>query len=188
MTEESNLSGAIPSSDVRDGEESHAGENNSCSCLAALRSRRRFLGEVFGFCTVACLSVAGGALCHYLMPPGKEDEKKPVYVKGSAIHPEKALAVMQGGRQVLLIAVREGGRDEIRAFSAVCTHLGCLVKWVPSAEVKCLAGKSGPPYVFFCPCHEGVFGPSGEVLAGPAPLPLEKVSLKMQGNQIIVGE
>lgn len=40
------------------------------------------------------------------------------------------------------------------AFSAKCTHLGCIVQRTSDG--------------FQCPCHGARFGPKGEVLSGPA--------------------
>lgn len=49
---------------------------------------------------------------------------------------------------------------EYFALNAVCTHLGCVVPWIP-AEKK-----------FKCPCHGSQYDPTGAVTRGPAPLPL----------------
>ena len=61
-----------------------------------------------------------------------------------------------------------------KAFSLVCTHFGCIVKWV-SADKD-----------FFCPCHGGKFGPDGKVLAGPPPKPLTQWKVVKEGNLLYV--
>ncbi len=80
--------------------------------------------------------------------------------------------VTYGGVSVLVLRTRES----LRAFSLTCTHLGCTVEWRPAE-----AG-------FYCPCHDGRFDEFGEVLAGPPPLPLEQVAVRIEGETVIVGE
>lgn len=60
---------------------------------------------------------------------------------------------------------REG--EEYRAFSATCTHLGCRVTW-DAADTQ-----------FKCPCHGGIYGRDGAVLAGPPPRPLDRVAVRL---------
>jgi cytochrome b6-f complex iron-sulfur subunit len=50
--------------------------------------------------------------------------------------------------------------DGFRAMSSVCTHLGCITRYLPDENV------------IGCPCHGSRFALDGEVLAGPAPRPL----------------
>ena len=54
---------------------------------------------------------------------------------------------------------------EVVVMSGKCPHLGCAFKW---KETHRRFGK-----VFWCPCHLSIFGPSGEVLDGPAPRRLD---------------
>lgn len=63
--------------------------------------------------------------------------------------------------------------EGIRALSAICTHLGCIV--------------SATDWGFQCPCHGSKFDDLGNVIGGPAPRPLEwlKVSLS-PGGQLTV--
>jgi cytochrome b6-f complex iron-sulfur subunit len=64
---------------------------------------------------------------------------------------------------------------ELSAFSAVCTHLGCIVKWLPDTRE------------FFCPCHAGRFDANGTVISGPPPLPLAryKVTTTAEGYLLL---
>lgn len=62
----------------------------------------------------------------------------------------------------------------LAAVSTTCTHLGCGVAW--NAERK----------AFLCPCHGGVYGADGRVLAGPPPRPLARVPLAVAGGRVTV--
>lgn len=53
-----------------------------------------------------------------------------------------------------------GGECPYYILSPICTHLGCHVNWVPSANQ------------FHCPCHGSVYTIDGLNVSGPAPLPL----------------
>jgi cytochrome b6-f complex iron-sulfur subunit len=72
-------------------------------------------------------------------------------------------------------AIVTRSQDGVLALSMVCTHLGCLVQWD--------SGKRQ----FHCPCHDGKFDEFGDVISGPPPLPLERLTAKLVGDKIIIG-
>jgi menaquinol-cytochrome c reductase iron-sulfur subunit len=53
-----------------------------------------------------------------------------------------------------------GGDCAFFILSPICTHLGCHVDWIPTANQ------------FHCPCHGSVYTIDGLNVSGPAPLPL----------------
>lgn len=58
------------------------------------------------------------------------------------------------------------------AFSAICTHMGCTV--APSGDK------------LNCPCHGSVYqAATGEVVQGPAPRALDKVSVKVVNGEVV---
>jgi nitrite reductase/ring-hydroxylating ferredoxin subunit len=50
---------------------------------------------------------------------------------------------------------RQGTADDFIALSSTCPHLGCQVRWEAQNDR------------FFCPCHNGVFDPTGKATGGP---------------------
>ena len=59
------------------------------------------------------------------------------------------------------------------AMSSICTHLGCITRY--QGDVKQIA----------CPCHGSRFNLDGEVLAGPAPRPLDWLDMGLSPDGLI---
>jgi glycine/D-amino acid oxidase-like deaminating enzyme/nitrite reductase/ring-hydroxylating ferredoxin subunit len=72
--------------------------------------------------------------------------------------PGEGRVVRDGAGQMAVSCSADG---ELRAVSARCTHLGCIVAW------------NGAEGSWDCPCHGSRFAPDGSVLQGPAVSPLE---------------
>jgi cytochrome b6-f complex iron-sulfur subunit len=68
--------------------------------------------------------------------------------------------------------VRE--EDRIAALSIICTHLGCIPSWLPNDRK------------FKCPCHGSGFTQNGTNFEGPAPRPLERFRIYLDGNEVVV--
>lgn len=134
-------------------------------------TRRGFLDGLIVVCsTVAGLAMAiPGVL--YLWPAAKGGAGENVEVEGAdALSLGQSKTLRVGG--IAVIVVR--GRDGFKAFSAVCTHLGCLVKW-DSAKKE-----------FICPCHAATFDDNGQVVSGPPPGPLPIYRVKEIGGKVFV--
>ncbi len=64
---------------------------------------------------------------------------------------------------------------EFRAFSGVCTHLGCSVSLDTDKQR------------FHCPCHHGLFDMrTGEVLGGPPPRALDSLPVRVENGEVHV--
>lgn len=68
--------------------------------------------------------------------------------------------------------LRRVNDQEFIAFSMVCTHLGCPVRWLASADL------------FMCPCHGGVFYSDGRVASGPPPKPLNRYPVRVDNGEV----
>ena len=74
------------------------------------------------------------------------------------------------GQKIVITQPQAGSFD---AFTAVCTHQGCLVATVSGGTIN-------------CPCHGSKFSiANGSVVNGPAASPLAPVSIKVQGTSIV---
>lgn len=73
-------------------------------------------------------------------------------------------------KPVIVVRTPQG----FRAYSAVCTHLGCIVGW--DAGRRQIA----------CPCHAGFFDLNGRPVAGPPPRPLTEQSVAVINNEVMV--
>ena len=76
-----------------------------------------------------------------------------------------------GSAPAMLVRTPEG---ELKAFTAVCTHLDCTVQYV-----------KGKRHIL-CACHNGKYDLNGQVLSGPPPRPLEEFKVFVEGEDIIV--
>jgi rieske iron-sulfur protein len=67
------------------------------------------------------------------------------------------------------------------AYSAVCTHLGCIVSWVKSPQDPAASYTE-------CFCHNSIFDPArgANVIGGPAPIPLAQIGVKVSKDGILV--
>jgi len=70
--------------------------------------------------------------------------------------------------------VRRIKGDAFQVFAINCSHLGCPVRWFPSAEL------------FMCPCHGGTFYADGERASGPPSRALYQYPLKVEKGELWV--
>ena len=72
------------------------------------------------------------------------------------------------------VVVTQPASGQYQAFSAVCTHVGCLVNKVANGTID-------------CPCHGSQFKiTNGAVVTGPAPSPLPAKQITIVDGRIIL--
>jgi len=89
----------------------------------------------------------------------------------------KTADVPVGGGVVLAdqkVVVTQPTAGTYKAFSAVCTHQGCVVASVAAGTIV-------------CPCHGSTFSAAdGSVQGGPAPAPLKSLAVTVDGSDLSV--
>ncbi len=80
---------------------------------------------------------------------------------------------IENSQEISVYVLSTDGRSFI-AMSNICTHLGCHIRWITEQNQ------------FFCPCHNGVFDISGNVVSGPPPRPLTRYDVKVDSGDLFV--
>ena len=138
--------------------------------------RRTLVNWLLGTSAVAFIASALYPLTRYLVPP-KAGESAAASVT-LAIKPDEIKAnsgqiFKFGSRPGILVRTPAG---ELKAFSAVCTHLNCTVQYRQDVSR------------IWCACHNGHFDLNGQNVAGPPPRPLEMYVVNVRGSQIVVAK
>jgi menaquinol-cytochrome c reductase iron-sulfur subunit len=145
--------------------------------------RRRFLSRVSLALSAAAGAVVGVPVVGFLVAPllrrAPREWRQVGTVDGFAIGEtvsvsfEDASPLPWSGVTARTAAwLRRDDASSFTAFAVNCTHLGCPVRWIQTAEL------------FLCPCHGGVFNRDGTVAAGPPPKPLTRYPVRVQNGQV----
>ena len=139
-------------------------------------TRRAFVG----IAAAAGLCYAG-AVCYpiyrYLASPaemaaGESAVREVTLDKAQDLPLASALMFKFGSSPAMLI---HGADDSWVAFSAVCTHLGCTVKFEPELNR------------IHCSCHGGTYDPhTGKNVSGPPPKPLTAYKVNVGATSVTV--
>lgn len=136
--------------------------------------RRRFIRMLLGFSVVSTLTMVVTPIIGFLIPPRTEGAGAGgrVLAATTADLPiGNGKVVAMGSKPVIVVNTDAG----VKAYSAVCTHLGCIV------------GYDSTSSQIVCPCHDGRFSPaSGGVISGPPPQPLPPVAVAVEKDQIFL--
>ena len=129
--------------------------------------RRSFIKKAAGTLALGAGSIAAFSYIRQFFPR-TAGERKRIKVGDPKKFPVDTYTYMDE-HKLFLYRDHEG----IKAVSAVCTHLGCIIE-------KSTDG-------FICPCHGSCYNERGEVLSGPAPRSLSwyEVNRQADGNIVI---
>ena len=136
-------------------------------------NRRDFLNILIGGGFFAWLISLLYPVFKYLEPPEIEEAKVSNVKIGAVEDMEKnsGKIVKFGNKPVIVVRKPDG---EYVAFTAVCTHLDCIVQFRKDLRQ------------IYCACHNGKYDLNGRNISGPPPAPLEKYGIAIQNNEVIV--
>lgn len=141
--------------------------------MPAAVTRRRVLDAVLRTGFASTLMAIVYPVWRYLIPPvgGEPATQSVVAAQATQVKPNSGAVFKFGSKPGLLIRTPDG---ELRAFSAVCTHLDCTVQY-----------KSDSSQIW-CACHNGLYDLRGNVVSGPPPRPLESLVVNQRGDEVVV--
>jgi Rieske Fe-S protein len=136
-------------------------------------NRRRMLDWMLRASGTALGAFVLYPIVRYLVPPPTPEAatRRVIAARKDELAPGSFKIFPFGSQPGLLIRTAEG---DYRAFTAVCTHLGCTVQYRAATNL------------IWCACHNGVYDLTGRNVSGPPPRPLEPFQVHVIGDQIVV--
>lgn len=135
-------------------------------------TRHGFLVTIRSLIAASAVGVVVGPITAYFWPKDlQETPKTPISLGNEGTIPVGGSKTVRFGRNpAIAINLEQFG---LVAYSAICTHFACVVKWNPESGM------------IECPCHAGFYDPrDGSVISGPPPLPIEKFKISKEGGTI----
>lgn len=123
-------------------------------------SRRRFLRNF-------SIAATGLALLGVVQACSSEEPEMKACSMAD-LEKKKVLSISFNEKPVMLVM----NEKKITAFSLVCTHKKCTVKWLDDKQQ------------FKCPCHKGTYDATGKVISGPPPRPLDRFKTEIRGEEV----
>jgi cytochrome b6-f complex iron-sulfur subunit len=143
---------------------------------SGVHTRRRFLRWLGSLTVVSTAAMVLTPIAAFLVPSqnGRASGGGKTLVGTTEDIPAGAGKVVALGSKPAIVVNTDQG---VKAYSAICTHLGCVVAWNDMIGL------------IQCPCHDGHFNPAtGAVVSGPPPSPLTAITVSVEGGQIFLTE
>jgi len=132
--------------------------------------KRNLLGWIFKGGIAALLASVFYPIYKFVIPPvsgeANVSQLKLPFKLDELMQDEKKSRIFKFGRNLGIIVVTED--QEVKAFSALCTHLDCTVQYRNDLGI------------IWCACHNGHYDLEGRNIAGPPPRPLEKYAVHIE--------
>lgn len=135
--------------------------------------RRDFLGTTITGTAATLGVVSAYPVVRFLSPRPDPGQRIATAGEAEKFLPGTSKTVLLGDKPVLVIRLDDG---QFRAFSAICTHLQCVVAY--SAQHRQIE----------CPCHKGVYSLEGANVSGPPPRPLQSVGVEVVNGIVTLTE
>ena len=148
-------------------------QNSSNNTDKGKNNRRDFLGILLGGGFFAWIVSLFYPVIKYLNPPELE-EATVTSVKIGAVEDmqkDSGKIIKFGSKPVIVVRKQSG---DYVAFSAVCTHLDCIVQYRKDLTQ------------IYCACHNGKYDLNGRNVSGPPPAPLKKYGVSIKNDEVIV--
>lgn len=138
-------------------------------------ARRRFLNYLLGTGFGATALAVFYPILKFMTPPEVIEAAQNSVTAGkvSELALNSGKIFKFGNKPGILIRSASG---EFKAFSAICTHLDCIVQYQPEKKQ------------IWCACHNGQYDLNGLNVGGPAPRPLEEYVVNTRGEEIVVSK
>ena len=136
-------------------------------------NRRKFVNWFLGGSLLGTVGSFLYPVIRFLIPQRQAEAttNRVLAAKVGELAPNSAKLFRFGNSSAILVNTADG---QMRAFSAICTHLTCSVLY------------EGDTSTLFCPCHNGRFDLAGNVISGPPPRPLDAYEIEISGEDIFV--
>lgn len=136
---------------------------------------RRFIDFLLASSLGALIVSVFYPVIRFLVPPEvpESTQTSVIAAKTTDLKPNSG-KIFQFGSEPGIVIETPGG--DIRAFSAVCTHLSCTVQYRPDMQE------------IWCACHNGVYDLNGKNVSGPPPRPLERYTVNVRGTEVVVSK